>query len=129
MSEEETAVARRDGKPPTSADQERRKGVMTTTECPAAGESPNLAQEGATIMGTPRTTSPDPVDGANTGGFRPDTADAFRAGTPATPASGGGSTSRSRCSLHQLTQLLKEGSECFNPDEVRRTPSACWMTT
>ncbi len=65
MSEEETAVARRAGKPPTSADQEWRQGVMTTNECPAAGESPNLAQEGATIMGTPRTTSPDPGDGAN----------------------------------------------------------------
>jgi hypothetical protein len=28
--------------------------------------------------------------------------------------------SRSRCLRRQLTQLLKEGSECFNPDEARR---------
>jgi hypothetical protein len=122
--EEETAVARGDGKPPTSADQERWQGVMTTTECLAAGELPNPAQEGATIMGTPRTTSPNPSDGAKTGGYRPNKADAFRAGTPASPASGGGSTSRSRCSQRQLTQLLKEGSECFNPDEVRRIVQA-----
>jgi hypothetical protein len=120
MSEEETAFARRDGNPPTSAEQQRREGVMTTAERLVAGESPNPAQEGATIMGTPGTTSPDPGDGAKTGGCQPNTADAFRAGTPASPVTGGGSTSRSRCSRRQLTQLLKEGSECFNPNEVRR---------
>jgi hypothetical protein len=123
VSEEETAVARRDGKPLTSADQERRQGFVTTTECLAAGESPNPTQEGATIMGTPRTTSPNPGDGAKTGEC-PNMADAFRAGTPSSPASGGGSTSCSRCSRRQLTQLLKEGSECFNPDEVRRIVQA-----
>jgi hypothetical protein len=41
-------------------------------------------------------------------------------GTPASQASRGGSASRKRCLRRQLTQLLKEGSECFNPDEVRR---------
>jgi hypothetical protein len=120
VSEEETAVARRDGKPLTSAGQERRQGVLTAAEYLAAGESPNLTQEGATATDTPRTTSPSPGDGAKTGECRPGTADAFRAGTPAGLASGGRSTSRSRCSQRQLTQLLKEGSECFNPDEVRR---------
>jgi hypothetical protein len=70
------------------------------------------------------TTSPNTGDGAKTGECRPNTADAFRAGTPAGPASGGGSTSCSRCSRRQLTQLLKEGSECFNPDEVRRIVQA-----
>ncbi len=53
VSEEETAVAKRDGKPPTSADQERWQGVVMTAECLAAGESPNPTQEGATIVGTP----------------------------------------------------------------------------
>jgi hypothetical protein len=124
VSEEETAVARKDENPPTSAGQQQRQGVVTTAEHLADGESPSPAQEGATIMGTPRTTGPDPGDGAKTGGYRPNTADAFRAGTPASPASGGGSTSRSRCSRRQLTQLLKKGSECFNPDEVRRIVQA-----
>jgi hypothetical protein len=32
----------------------------------------------------------------------------------------GGSASRRRCLRRQLTQMLKERSECFNPDEVRR---------
>jgi hypothetical protein len=120
VSEEETAVARRDGKPLTSAGQERRQGVLTAAEYLAAGESPNPTQEGATATDTPRTTSPNPGDGAKTGECRPGTADALRAGTPAGSASGGRSTSRSRCSRRQLTQLLKEGSECFDPDEVRR---------
>jgi hypothetical protein len=71
-------------------------------------------------MDTPRTTSPNPGDGAKTGGCRPGTADAIRARTLAGSASGGGSTSRSRRSRRQLIQLLKEGSECFNHDEVRR---------
>jgi hypothetical protein len=53
-------------------------------------------------------------------GCRPNIPDASRAGTPASQASRAGSASRSRCLRRQLTQLLKEGSECFNPDEVRR---------
>jgi hypothetical protein len=104
VSEDETAASRRDGKPPTSADQERRHGVVTTAECLMAGESADPAQEGATIMDTPQTASPDPGDGAKTGGYRPNAADAFRVGTPASSASGGESTSRSRCSRRQLTQ-------------------------
>jgi hypothetical protein len=121
---EETAVARRDGRPPTSMGQERWQGVVTTAEYLAAGESPDSTQEGAITMDTPQTTSPNPGDGAKTGGCRPTTTDTIRAGTPAGSASGGGSTSRSRCSRRQLTQLLKEGSECFNPDEVRRIVQA-----
>jgi hypothetical protein len=124
VSKEETAVARRDGRPPTSMGQEWRQGVVTTAEYLAAGESPNPTQEGAIAMDTPQTTSPNPGDGAKTGGCRPATTNTIRAGTPAGSASGGGSTSRSRCSRRQLTQLLKEGSECFNPDEVRRIVQA-----
>ena len=97
---------------------------MTTAEYLAARESPNPTQEGATIMGTPRTTSPNSGDGAKTGECRPNISDAFRAGTPASQASKGGSTRCSRCSRRQLTQLLKEGSECFNPDEVCRIVQA-----
>jgi hypothetical protein len=73
-------------------------------------------------MDTPQTT--DPGDGAKTGECRPNISDAFRAGTPTSQASRGRSTSRSRCLRRQLTQLLKEGSECFNPDEVRRIVQA-----
>ncbi len=36
----------------------------------------------------------------------------------------GGSTSSNRCSRRELTQLLKEGLEGFNPDEVRRIVQA-----
>ncbi|MFN9909965.1 MAG: hypothetical protein ACK56F_28260, partial [bacterium] len=46
--------------------------------------------------------------------------DISRAGTPASQASRGGTASRRRCLRRQLTQMLKEGSECFNPDDVRR---------
>jgi hypothetical protein len=57
VSKEETAAPRRDGKPPTNAEQRRRQGVATAAERLAAGDSPNPAQEGATIMDTPQTTS------------------------------------------------------------------------
>ncbi len=129
VSEEETVAVRRDGKPPTSAEQQRWQGVTTAAEhCwrppSTAGESPNPAHEGATIMDTPQTTSPDPGDGAKTGGCQLNTANAFRAETLASQASRGWSTSCNRCSRRQLTQLLQEGSECFNPDEVRRIVQA-----
>ncbi len=42
--EEETAVARRDERPPASTGQERRQGVVTTAEYLAAGETPNPTQ-------------------------------------------------------------------------------------
>ena len=47
-------------------------------------------------------------------------ADTSRAKTPASQTSRVGSASRRRCLRRQLTQMLKDGSECFNPDEVRR---------
>jgi hypothetical protein len=105
VSVEETAAARRDGKPPTSAEQQRWQEVTTAAGHTAAGESPNPAQEGAATTGTPRTTSLNPGDGAKTGEYRPNITDTSRAGTPASQASRGGSTSRSRCSRRQLTQL------------------------
>ncbi len=120
VSEEETAVARRDEGPLTSADQERRQEVMTAAEYLAAGELSTPTQGEEVTMDTLQATCPNPGDGAKTGGCWPGTTDAVRAGTPAGSAGGGGTTCRSRCSRHQLTQLLKEGSECFNPDEVRR---------
>jgi hypothetical protein len=98
VSEKETAAARRDGKPPTSAEQRWQQGVTTAAEHLAAGELPDPAQKGATIMDTPRTTILDPGDGAKTGEYRPNIADAFLAGTPASQASRGGSSSRNRCS-------------------------------
>ncbi len=77
VSEEETAVARRDGKPLTSAGQERRQEVVTTAEYLAAGELSNPTQEGAITMDNPQTTSPNPGDGAKTGECRPGADDAF----------------------------------------------------
>jgi hypothetical protein len=92
---------------------------MTAAEYLAAGELSTPTQGEAVTMDTLQATCPNPGDGAKTGGCRSGTTDAVRAGTPAGSASGGGTTCRSRCSRRQLTQLLKEGSECFNPDEVR----------
>ncbi len=120
VSEKDTAAAGGDGRPPTIAEQRRRQGVATAIKSAAAVELPDQAQEEATIMDAPQTASPDPGDGAKNGECRPNIPDASRAGTPASQASRGGSTSRSRCLRRQLTQLLKEGSECFNPDKVRR---------
>jgi hypothetical protein len=114
VSEKDTAVPRRDGDPPAIAEQQRRQGIA------AADKPPNQAQKGAIVMDTPQTTGVGSGDGARTGGCRPNIPDASRAGTPASQASRGGSASRKRCLRRQLTQLLKEGSECFNPDEVRR---------
>ncbi len=113
-SEKDTAAARSDGSPPAIAEQQRRQGVA------AADEPPNQAQKGAAITGNPQATGLDPGDGAKTGGCRPNIPDPSRVGTPASQASRGGSASRNRCVRRQLTQLLKEGSECFNPDEVHR---------
>ncbi len=114
VSEKGTAAARRDGSPPAIAEQLRRQGVA------AVDKPPNQAQKGATIMDTLQTTGLDPGDGAKTGGCRPNIPDTSQAGTLASQASKGGSAIRGRCLRRQLTQLLKEGSECFNPDEVRR---------
>ncbi len=120
VSEEKGAAARRGEGPLTSADQERRQEVMTAAKYLAAGELSTPTQGEAVTMDTLQATCPNPGDGAKTGGCRSGMTDAVRAGTPAGSASGGGTTCRSRCSRRQLTQLLKEGSECFNPDEIRR---------
>jgi hypothetical protein len=112
--EKDTAAARRDGSPTAIAEQQRWQGVA------AVDEPPNQAPKEAAIMDTLQATGSDPGDGAKSGGCRPNIPDASRAGTPASQASRGGSASLSRCLRRQLIQLLKEGSECFNPDEVRR---------
>ncbi len=122
--EKEAAAARGDGRPPTITEQQRQQRVATATEHTATGELPDPTHEGATITDTPQTTGLDPGDGAKTGECRPNITDAPRTRTPASQTSRGRSTSRSRCSRRQLTQLLKEGSECFNPDEVRRIVQA-----
>jgi hypothetical protein len=114
MSEKGTAAARRDEGPLTIAEQQQRQKVA------AVSKPPNQVQKEAAIMTVTQTAGPDPGDGAKNGGCRPNTTDASRAGTPASQASRGGSASRRRCLRRQLTQMLKEGSECFNPDEVRR---------
>jgi hypothetical protein len=124
VSEKDTAAVRRDGRPPAIAEQQQRQEVATAVESATADELPNQTQRGTTIMDTLQTAGLDPGDGAKTGGCRPNISDTSRAGTPASQASRGGSTSRSRCLRRQLTQLLKEGSECFNPDEVRRIVQA-----
>jgi hypothetical protein len=114
VSEKDAAAVRRDGGPLAIAEQQLRQEVT------AASKPPNQVQKEAAITAVPQTAGPDPGDGAKTGGCRPSTTDASRAGMPASQASRGGSASRRRCLRRQLTQMLKEGSECFNPDEVRR---------
>ncbi len=114
VSEKEAAAVRRDGGPLTIAEQQLRQ------EASAASKPPNQIQEEAAIMAVPQTAGPDPGDGAKTRGCQPNIPDTSRAGTPVSQASRGGSASRRRCMRRQLTQMLKEGSGCFNPDEVRR---------
>ncbi len=113
MSEKEAAAVRRDGGPLTIAEQQLRQEA-------SAVKPPSQAQKEAAIVAVPQTAGPDPGDGAKTGGCRPNIIDISRAGTPASQTSRGGSASRRRCLRCQLTQMLKERSECFNPDEVRR---------
>ncbi len=60
VSEEETAVARNDGKPLTSADQERRQGVATTARCLVAGESPIPNSGRGSHHGYPANNKPGP---------------------------------------------------------------------
>ncbi len=105
MSEKEAAAARRDESPLTIADQQLRQKDS------AASGPPSQA---------PQTAGPDPGDGAKTRDCRANMVSISRAETPASQTSRGGSASRRRCLRRQLTQMLKEGSECFNPDEVRR---------
>ncbi len=114
VSEKEAAAVRRDGGPLTIAEQQLQQ------EASAVSKPPSQAQKEATIAAVPQTAGPDPGDVARTGGCQPNIIDISRAGTPASQTSRGGSTSRRRCLRRQLTQMLKEGSECFNPDEVRR---------
>jgi hypothetical protein len=114
VSEKDAAAVRRDGGPLTIAEQQLGKEVSVVSN------PPNQTQKEAAIAAVPQTAGPDPGDGARTGGCRPNITDISRAGTPASQASRGGSASRRRCLRRQLTQMLKEGSECFNPDKVRR---------
>ncbi len=114
VSEKEAAAVRRDGGPLTIADQQLRK------EESAVGEPPSQAQREVAVAAAPHTADPDPGEGTKTGGCLPNIIDISRAGTPATQASRNGSASRRRCLRRQLTQMLKEGSECFNLDDVRR---------
>jgi hypothetical protein len=114
VSEREAAAVRRDGGRPTNADQQLRQ------EDSGASRPPSQAQRGAATEAAPHTADPDPGEGAKTRGCRPNIIDISRAGTPASQVSRSGSASRRRCLRRQLTQMLREGSECFNPDDVRR---------
>jgi hypothetical protein len=116
VSEKEAAAVRRDGGPLTIADQQLRQEDL------AASGPPSQAQREAAVAAVQQTAGPDPGDGEKTRDCRANihVVDISRAGTPASQTSRGGSASRRRCLRRQLTQMLKEGSECFNPDEVRR---------
>ncbi len=114
VSEKEAAAERRDGGPSTIADQQLRQGNSE------ASRPPSQAQRGAATEAAPHTADPDPGEGAKTRGCQPNIIDISRAGTPASQVSRSGSASRRRCLRRQLTQMLREGSECFNPDDVRR---------
>ncbi len=114
VSEKEAAAVRRDGGPPTIVDQQLRQ------EDSGASRPPSQAQKRAATETAPHTADPDPGEGAKTGGCRPNIIDIPCAETPASQASRSGSASSRRCLRRQLSQMLKEGSECFNPDDVRR---------
>jgi hypothetical protein len=114
VSEKEAAAVRRDGGPLTIADQQLRQ------EDSAASGPYSQAQREAATAAAPQTAGPDPGDGAKTRDYRVNMADTSRAEKPTSQTSRGGSASRRRCLRRQLTQMLKEGSECFNPEEVRR---------
>jgi hypothetical protein len=88
VSEKETAAARRDGGPPTIADQQLRR------EDSGASRPTSQAQKRAATEAAPHTADPDPGEGAKTGGCRPNIIDISRAGTPASQASRNGSASR-----------------------------------
>ncbi len=114
VSEKEAAAVRRDGGPLTIADQQLRQEDL------AASGPPSQAQREAAVAAVPQAAGPDPGDGAKIRDCRANIVNISRAETPASQTSRGGSASRRRCLRRQLTQMLKEGSECFNPDEVRR---------
>jgi hypothetical protein len=114
VSEKESAAVRRDGDPLTIAGQQLRQ------EASAVSRPPSQARKEAATEAVPQTAGPDPGEGAKTGGCRPNIIGISRAGTPASQTRRGGSASRRRCLRRQLTQMLREGSECFNPDDVRR---------
>jgi hypothetical protein len=123
VSEKEIAATRRDGEPLTSAGQGWRQGVTVAAEYQAAGEPSSPSQEGTVARDVLQLVCPDPGAGGKIGedGYRSDTTETVRVETPPTgPAAGNGTTRRSRCSRRQLIQPLKEGSEYFNPEEVRR---------
>jgi hypothetical protein len=114
VSEKEAAAVRRDESLLTIADKKLRQ------EDSAASGPPSQAQREAAAAAAPQTASPDPGEGAKIGGCQPNLIDISRARTPASQTSRGGSASRRRCLRRQLTLMLREGSECFNPDDVRR---------
>ncbi len=114
MPEKETAAVRRDGGPLTIVDRQLRKGDS------AASRPPSRTQKGAGVEAAPRTAGLDPGEGAKIGGCRPNIIDISRAGTPASQTSRGGSANRRKCLRRQLTQMLKEGTDYFSPDDLRR---------
>jgi hypothetical protein len=114
VSEKKAAAVRRDEGPLTIADQQLRREGST------ARGPPSQAQREAAAAAALQTAGPDPGEGAKIGGCQLNLIDISRARTPASQTSRGGSASRRRCLRRQLTLMLREGSECFNPDDVRR---------
>ncbi len=73
VSEKEAAAGRRDGGPPTVADQQLRQ------EDSGASRPPSQAQKRAATEAAPHTAGPDPGEGAKTGGCRPNIINISRA--------------------------------------------------
>ena len=69
VSEKDAAAARRDGSPLAIAEQQQWQ------ERAAVNKPPNQVQKEAAIAAIPQTASPDPGDGAKTGGCRPNIPD------------------------------------------------------
>ncbi len=95
VSKKETAAARRDREPLTSAVQEQRQGDTAAAEHQAAGESSSPSQERTVVKDIPHQVCPDPGAGdkVEEGGYRSNTAETVQVETPPTdPAAGNGTT-------------------------------------
>jgi hypothetical protein len=111
MSEKDTAAARRDGKPPAIAEQQRRQGVA------AVDEPPNQAQKGATIMDTPQATGLDPGENRRMPAQHTRRLPSRNTGEPGQQ----GPFSQPQQMLAAPADSAAEGGiRIFNPDEVRR---------
>jgi hypothetical protein len=127
VSKKETAAARRDGEPLTSAVQERRQGDTAADEHQSAGESSSPSQERTVVKDVAHQVCPDPGAGdkVEEDRYRSNTAETVHVETPPTdPAARNGTTRHPSGFRHQLIRFLKGMSDYFTPGEVCRIMQA-----